>query len=79
MYALFGVPVGACVRLCLGDSSRPALPRQGVRAAVELTVRQLDNAPASLLEYARIESDCFSGRHVTNRIPLGKMNIPGRM
>ena len=34
---LFGVPVDACVRLCLGDSSRPALPQQGVRAAVELT------------------------------------------
>ena len=33
----FRGPVGACVRLCLGDSSRPALPRQGVRAAVELT------------------------------------------
>ena len=32
-----------------------------------------------MLEYARIESDCFSGRHVTNRISLGKMNIPGRM
>ena len=22
-------------------------------------------------------NDCFSGRHVTNRIPLGKMNITG--
>ena len=33
----FRGPVGACVRLCLGDPSRPALPRPGVRAAVELT------------------------------------------
>ena len=28
---------------------------------------------------AWIESDCCSGKHVTNRILLGKMNIPGRM
>ena len=41
--------------------------------------RQLDHDLALVLENAWIESDCFSGKHVTNRIPPGKMNIPGRM
>ena len=31
---------------------------------------KIDNAPALVLEYARIESDCFSGRHVTSFLLL---------